>query len=404
MVKKSTENGYSVPPFLLKCYEMVDDPSTDAVISWGPTGDSFVVLNETEFTSELLPKYFKHSNFSSFQRQLNIYGFRKTDTDRWEFANDGFIKDQKHMLKYIIRRKPSQVAVQQKPLAMETNTKRKDVETQKQEDKNGRLWKEVECLTTDKNMLMQELAKLRQHQETSQTKLLLVREQLKGMEKHQQQMLSFIVMAMQSPDFLVQFLQPKENNWRIVTEDCEEVVPSNGTIVRYQRPPEDSSQLLHPTTSNSEDSFELHKDFFKNIDFMLGRPYDEKLLSPKNHDPLVLPYLPDSDSMLDQLLSSSPTLEDNYSDSMLDRLLSSTPTLEEDKNTELDDEDFVDTGMEMDPTSYGTQQVESDGFKFLVEGFEKAVNMRTDTSMLETGLVDSSSDGNFNRTEGSFSF
>ena len=74
MVKKSAETGgLSIAPFLSKCYEMVDDPSTDALISWSPTNDSFIVWNEADFTSELLPKYFKHSNYSSFQRQLNIY-------------------------------------------------------------------------------------------------------------------------------------------------------------------------------------------------------------------------------------------------------------------------------------------------------------------------------------------
>jgi len=61
------------PPFLKKTFDMVEDPKTDLVVSWSQTRDSFVVWDSHEFSKTLLPKYFKHSNFSSFIRQLNTY-------------------------------------------------------------------------------------------------------------------------------------------------------------------------------------------------------------------------------------------------------------------------------------------------------------------------------------------
>lgn len=61
------------PPFLSKTYDMVDDPSTDSVVSWSGNNNSFVVWDVPEFARDLLPKFFKHNNFSSFVRQLNTY-------------------------------------------------------------------------------------------------------------------------------------------------------------------------------------------------------------------------------------------------------------------------------------------------------------------------------------------
>ncbi|KAI3730494.1 hypothetical protein L1987_61664 [Smallanthus sonchifolius] len=291
MVKKSTEaGGSSIAPFLSKCYEMVDDPSTDALISWSPTNDSFIVWNEAEFTAELLPKYFKHSNYSSFQRQLNIYGFRKSDTDRWEFANDCFIKGQKHLLKSINRKKAMVVTAQQK--VSHQKLPEPDIVNQHETNRYANLWKEVESLKTDKNMLMQELVKQRQHQETSKTKMLVLREQVKGMEKNQHQMLSFIVMAMQSPGFIAQLSPPVQTKSKT---RLKPVLPHEGAIVKYHPPVEQPPPLF------SEDSLELD-DLF--MDYMPGSTFDVSIDSSEFIDPLILHDLPDGDYMLDQLLSS----------------------------------------------------------------------------------------------------
>ncbi|XP_049932202.1 heat stress transcription factor B-2a-like isoform X2 [Nymphaea colorata] len=97
-------------PFLTKTYQLVDDPSVDDVISWNDDGSTFIVWRPAEFARDLLPKYFKHNNFSSFVRQLNTYGFRKIVPDRWEFANDCFRKGEKKLLCEIHRRKNAQGA------------------------------------------------------------------------------------------------------------------------------------------------------------------------------------------------------------------------------------------------------------------------------------------------------
>lgn len=65
--------GTPIPPFLSKTYDLVDDCSLDFVISWGPNGNSFVVWDPVEFSRVVLPRHFKHNNFSSFVRQLNTY-------------------------------------------------------------------------------------------------------------------------------------------------------------------------------------------------------------------------------------------------------------------------------------------------------------------------------------------
>ncbi|XP_042492637.1 heat stress transcription factor B-4b-like [Macadamia integrifolia] len=105
----SVDSHKPVPaPFLTKTYQLVDDPRTDHIVSWGEDETTFVVWRPPEFARDLLPNYFKHNNFSSFVRQLNTYGFKKIVADRWEFANELFRKGEKHLLSEIHRRKTTQ--------------------------------------------------------------------------------------------------------------------------------------------------------------------------------------------------------------------------------------------------------------------------------------------------------
>lgn len=70
----AADSQRSLPtPFLIKTYQLVDDPSFDDLISWNEDGSAFIVWHPAEFARDLLPRYFKHNNFSSFVRQLNTY-------------------------------------------------------------------------------------------------------------------------------------------------------------------------------------------------------------------------------------------------------------------------------------------------------------------------------------------
>jgi heat shock transcription factor 1 len=106
----------AITAFLAKLWALVNDTSCDDLIAWDPAGGSFHVYDQARFAREILPRYFKHNNFASFIRQLNMYGFRKISTiehgslknerDDIEFAHPSFIRGHDTLLELIKRRAP----------------------------------------------------------------------------------------------------------------------------------------------------------------------------------------------------------------------------------------------------------------------------------------------------------
>lgn len=201
------------PPFLSKTYDMVDDSVTDNVISWGAQNNSFVVWKPANLATDILPSFFKHSNFSSFVRQLNTYGFRKVDPDRNEFANDGFLRGQKHLLKYISRKKKSRAQISQ-PSQPHSKLQAQSQSHTTPVDVGIDVVNEIEMLKKDKNYLMQELVGMRQKHQSIDNQLQIIGKALLSIEHQQQQMMAFMAKTMQNPEFFAQLVHENGRNNR----------------------------------------------------------------------------------------------------------------------------------------------------------------------------------------------
>mmetsp|Transcript_37801 Transcript_37801/g.58544 ORF Transcript_37801/g.58544 Transcript_37801/m.58544 type:complete len:200 (+) Transcript_37801:1-600(+) len=94
----------TVAPFVQKTFTFVSDPRYDSV-TWTNNGESFAITNPEKFQKQVLPRYFKHANISSFVRQLNTYGFKKAYPESYEFAHPFFLQGRKDLLP-TVRRKP----------------------------------------------------------------------------------------------------------------------------------------------------------------------------------------------------------------------------------------------------------------------------------------------------------
>eukprot|EP00331_Platyophrya_macrostoma_P028447 CAMPEP_0176443562 /NCGR_PEP_ID=MMETSP0127-20121128/22511_1 /TAXON_ID=938130 /ORGANISM="Platyophrya macrostoma, Strain WH" /LENGTH=354 /DNA_ID=CAMNT_0017828843 /DNA_START=59 /DNA_END=1123 /DNA_ORIENTATION=- len=105
-VAQTKQTAERVPKFIGIIYQMIEDPRYQEYVSWSTDGCAMLIKKPTEFAEYVLPIFFKHNNFSSFVRQLNLYSFRKKKHYPYDnaFVHGMFKRGQKGLLKYIKRK------------------------------------------------------------------------------------------------------------------------------------------------------------------------------------------------------------------------------------------------------------------------------------------------------------
>jgi len=108
--------GGIIEPFPTKLFRIIEDAEKDGrddIISFFSHGRAFAIHKPRVFVSQLMPDYFSTSRMSSFQRQLNLYGFRRiTDgRDKGGYFHEFFLKGRKGLCKKIKRKKLSKALI-----------------------------------------------------------------------------------------------------------------------------------------------------------------------------------------------------------------------------------------------------------------------------------------------------
>jgi len=94
--RRRTRGGVT-EPFPEKLHRMLLEIEKDGnapIISFFPHGRAFGIHDTDQFEEKIMPKYFKQSRLSSFQRQLNLYGFTRvvSGPDSGGYYHELFLK------------------------------------------------------------------------------------------------------------------------------------------------------------------------------------------------------------------------------------------------------------------------------------------------------------------------
>ena len=143
-----------------------------------------------------------------------MQGFRKIDSDRWEFANEEFLGGQRHLLKNIKRRR--NMGSQNHPACcLELSHFGHETELQR--------------LKRDHNNLMMEILKLRHQQQSSRAQLVEMEERMQRTERTQRQTMAFLAKATKNPEFIQQLLNRREQRRELRSPGKKRRLPASSS-------------------------------------------------------------------------------------------------------------------------------------------------------------------------------
>ena len=91
--------------FPVKLYNLLQKNLNEEIISWQPHGRCFLLRKPREFLTEVMPLFFKQSKLTSFQRQLNLYGFSRLTSgpDKGGYYHELFLRGKDQLCTTMIR-------------------------------------------------------------------------------------------------------------------------------------------------------------------------------------------------------------------------------------------------------------------------------------------------------------
>ncbi|KAH7533229.1 hypothetical protein FEM48_Zijuj04G0108000 [Ziziphus jujuba var. spinosa] len=143
-------------------------------------------------TSEVSKTFFHPNDQIEEVRIIYEQGFRKIDPDQWEFANEEFIRGQRHLLKNIHRRKP----IHSHSVPNQGNSSASLTEAEKQEYE-----KEIKRLKHDKRLLQLDLEKHARDNQEFEYQIQSLRNRFQSLEHRQKQLMIFVAEHLQNPEF-----------------------------------------------------------------------------------------------------------------------------------------------------------------------------------------------------------
>ncbi|GFH61829.1 hypothetical protein CTEN210_18305 [Chaetoceros tenuissimus] len=109
-----TKGGVKAP-FPVKLMDLLnlidtEEPDLACIISWMPSENSFMVKDKNRFEKEVQRYHFDQTNYTSFRRQLNLWGFKRVDDkhslDYGAYFHPMFHRDDKYSCRLMRRPTP----------------------------------------------------------------------------------------------------------------------------------------------------------------------------------------------------------------------------------------------------------------------------------------------------------